>query len=79
MGMTAEEAWVDVEVVAAHLSVNKDSVYRWVHKQGFPAHRIGRLLRFRLSEVDQWVKTTEGTSPDTELQERIGKGLSQND
>ena len=73
MGMTAEEGWVDVATVAAHLSVNKDSVYRWVHQQGFPAHRIGRLLRFRLSEVDEWVKTTGGTALDTDLQENMGK------
>ena len=73
MGMTAEEGWVDVAIVAAHLRVNKDSIYRWVHKQGFPAHRIGRLLRFRLSEVDEWVKTTGGTDLDTDLQENKGK------
>ena len=73
MGMTAEEGWVDVATVAAHLSVNKDSIYRWVHKQGFPAHRIGRLLRFRLSEVDTWVKTAGATTLDTDLQENLGK------
>ena len=79
MEMTTEEGWVDVEVVAAHLSVNKDSIYRWVHRQGFPAHRIGRLLRFRLSEVDEWVKATGGISLDTEIQEHHGERLSQND
>ena len=77
MGMTAEEGWVDVATIAAHLQVNKDSIYRWVHKQGFPAHRIGRLLRFRLSEVDDWVKTTGGTTLDTDLQENIGKAESE--
>ena len=32
------------------------SIYRWVAAKGFPARRVGRLLRFRLSEVDEWVK-----------------------
>jgi len=55
--MTAEEErWVGVEDVAAHLDVNKDSVYRWIDKIGLPAHRLGRLFRFKLSEVDEWVK-----------------------
>jgi excisionase family DNA binding protein len=55
--MTAEEErWVGVEDVAAHLDVNKDSVYRWIDKMGLPAHRLGRLFRFKLSEVDEWVK-----------------------
>jgi len=54
--MTAEERWVSVEEVATHLGVNKDSVYRWVEKKRLPAHRVGRLFRFKLSEVDEWVR-----------------------
>lgn len=54
--MPTEERWVDVEEVASHLGVGKDSIYRWIDTKGFPAHRVGRLLRFRLSEVDAWVK-----------------------
>ena len=56
--MTSTESWVDISEVAAHLQVAKESVYRWVDSKGFPAHRVGRLLRFRLSEVDEWVKTS---------------------
>jgi len=55
--MKAEERWVGVEDVAAHLGVNKDSIYRWIDKMGLPAHRVGRLFRFKLSEVDEWVKS----------------------
>jgi len=54
--MTVEERWVGVEDVAAHLGVNKDSVYRWIEKMDLPAHRVGRLFRFKISEVDAWVR-----------------------
>ena len=54
--MSIEERWVDVEKVAKHLGVRRESVYRWIDKKGFPAHRAGRLLRFKLSEVDEWVR-----------------------
>jgi excisionase family DNA binding protein len=54
--MAPEERWVDVDDVAEHLGVNKDSVYRWIEKMGLPAHRLGRLFRFKLSEVDEWVR-----------------------
>jgi len=54
--MTAEERWVGVEDVAKHLDVNKDSVYRWIDKMGLPAHRVGRLFRFKISEIDDWVR-----------------------
>lgn len=53
--MTAEP-WVSVEVVARHLGVAKDSVYRWIELRHMPAHKIGRLWKFKLSEVDEWVR-----------------------
>jgi len=53
--MTAEP-WVSVDDVAKHLGVAKDSVYRWIDARGLPAHKIGRLWKFRLSEVDAWVE-----------------------
>ena len=55
--MTAEERWVGVDDVAAHLAVNKDSIYRWINNKGLPVHKVGRLFRFKLSEVDEWVRT----------------------
>ncbi len=53
--MTATEPWMSAEAVARHLGVATDTVYRWVRQKELPAHRVGRLLKFRLSEVDEWV------------------------
>jgi len=49
------EPWVSVEDVAKHLGVAKDSVYRWIETKGLPAHRVGRLWKFKLSEIDEGV------------------------
>ena len=57
------EPWVSVEDVAKHLGVAKDSIYRWIETKGLPAKRIGRLWKFKLSEVDQWVNA--GGAADT--------------
>jgi excisionase family DNA binding protein len=51
------EPWASVEEVAKHLGVAKDSIYRWIDRRGLPAHRIGRLWKFKVSEVDDWVRT----------------------
>jgi excisionase family DNA binding protein len=48
--------WVSVDAVAAHIGVAKDSVYRWIDAKGLPAHRVGKLWKFKLSEVDDWVR-----------------------
>ncbi|WP_345779606.1 helix-turn-helix domain-containing protein [Metallibacterium scheffleri] len=50
------EPWVSVEQVAQHLGVARDTIYRWREHRGLPAHRVGRLWKFRLSEVDDWVR-----------------------
>lgn len=49
------EPWSSVDDVATHLGVAKDSVYRWIERRNLPAHKIGRLWKFKLSEVDAWV------------------------
>ena len=81
--MTSTESWVDIVEVAAHLQVARESVYRWVDSKGFPAHRVGRLLRFRLSEVDEWVRTggdRDSRDHSTTKATRSGRsgGLNQN-
>lgn len=57
--MTEQEGWVAAEEVAAHLGIQKPTVYRWIRTGGLPAHRMGRLLRFKLSEVDGWAKARD--------------------
>ncbi|HWO87739.1 MAG TPA: helix-turn-helix domain-containing protein [Gemmatimonadales bacterium] len=49
-----------MEDVATHLRVAKESIYRWIDSTSLPAHRVGRLLRFKLSEVDEWVTASGG-------------------
>lgn len=54
--MNEPEPWVSVEEVARHLGISKDTVYRWIEARGLPAHKIGRLWKFKLSDVDEWVR-----------------------
>lgn len=58
-----EERWLSVEDIALHLGVSKETVYRWLEKEKIPAHRVGKLWKFRASEVDRWV--TGGGASDT--------------
>lgn len=58
------EPWVSLEEVAEHLGVSKDTVHRWLRKRGLPAHKVGRLWKFQVSEVDDWVRA--GKADDTD-------------
>ncbi len=51
------EAWSSLEEVATFLGVNKETVRNWIKKTDIPAHKIGRQWKFKLSEVDAWVKS----------------------
>ena len=64
MASRAQEPWTTADVVGRHLGVAKDTVYRWVRQRDLPAHRVGRLLKFRLSEVDAWVAREKPTELD---------------
>jgi excisionase family DNA binding protein len=50
-----DDRWRSVQEIAEYLGVSTDSVYRWVEHRGLPVHRVGRLLRFKCSAVDDWV------------------------
>jgi len=37
--------------------VTKDSIRNWIKKADILAHKVGRLWKFKFSEVDSWVKS----------------------
>ncbi len=54
--MEHTEQWLDVEGIAKHLGISAVSIYRWIEKGRIPAHKVGKLWRFKASEVDSWVQ-----------------------
>jgi excisionase family DNA binding protein len=62
-GAALTEPWVSVDDVAAHLGVAKDSVYRWIEAKHMPAHKIGKLWKFKLTEIDEWVRAGGANEP----------------
>jgi len=51
------DRWLSVEEIAEYLGVSKDTVYAWINKRNMPAHRIGRLWKFKSEEVDDGVRS----------------------
>ena len=51
-----EDRWLSVEEIAQYIGVSRDTVYNWIKGKNMPAHKIGRLWKFKLEEVDEWVK-----------------------
>ena len=51
------DKWCSLEETAEYLGVTKDTIRNWIKKTDIPAHKIGRLWKFKLTEVDEWVKS----------------------
>jgi len=52
-----EDRWLSVDEICKHLGVSNDTVYKWIDRHEMPAHRMGRLWKFKKDEVDEWVKS----------------------
>jgi len=50
------QPWLSADEIAAHLGVTKDTVYAWIADRGMPAHKVGRLWKFQIDEIDEWVR-----------------------
>lgn len=52
-----DQRWLSVDDVSAYLGIRRGTVYKWVERHGLPARKIGRLLKFRRAEIDEWMET----------------------
>ena len=51
-----DDRWLSVDEIAHYLGIKRDTVYKWIAERGMPSHRMGRLWKFKASEVDEWVR-----------------------
>ena len=51
------EKWVNLEDVAEHLSLSQDTVRTWIKEGKLPAYKAGKRYKFKISEVEEWVRT----------------------
>ena len=50
-----EDRWLSVDEIAAYLGIKRDTVYKWIDLKDMPAHKVGRLWKFKRVEIDEWV------------------------
>jgi len=54
--MKVERRLVGVEEVAHMLDMSKDTIYKWACQRKIPSVKCGRLTKFDLQEIDNWIK-----------------------
>jgi excisionase family DNA binding protein len=54
---TLPEKWVNLENIAEYLSVSEDTVRTWIRNKKIPVSRAGKRYKFKISEIDEWVRS----------------------
>ena len=59
-----EDHWLSVDEITACLMIKRDTIYKRTADKQMPAHKVGRLWKFRKEEVDEWVKSGSAKEAD---------------
>lgn len=52
------EGYISLEEAASYLNIKPVTLRKWIkEKEGLPAHQLGRLWKFKRSELDRWVQS----------------------
>ena len=58
MNENTNEKWESIDEAADYLGVKPVTIRDWIRKgKDIPAHKIGKQWKFKLSELDEWVKS----------------------
>jgi len=49
------ERWLSLEEISKHVGCSKDTI---------PYHKVGRMYKFKISEVDAWIESGQSADAD---------------
>ncbi len=53
-----QDRYIGLEEAAIYLDIKPVTLRKWIkEKPNLPAHQIGRLWKFKITELDEWVKS----------------------
>ena len=55
---TSQDGYIGLDEAAEYLNIKPVTLRKWIkQKDSLPAHQIGRLWKFKRSELDEWIKS----------------------
>ena len=49
------EQWVNTKEIAEHMGVTVETVRKWIKLEKIHCQSIGKIWKYKVSEVDEWV------------------------
>ncbi len=58
MTVMENDKWINIDEAAEYLGIKPATIRDWIRKgKDVPAHKIGKLWKFKRSELDAWVQS----------------------
>ena len=67
------EKWSTLKEVQEYLGVGRETILQWISKRNMPAYKVGRLWKFKLSEVDDWIRSGGAADDKNEEKETMAE------
>lgn len=58
-----DDRWLNVDEIAEYLGVSRDTVYSWIADRSMPAHKVGRFWKFKIDQIDAWIRNGGAAEP----------------
>ena len=49
------EIYLTIEELAKYFKLTEQTIRRWVRNREIPFHKIKKVIRFRVSEIERWI------------------------
>jgi len=56
------EKWSSMDTITDYLDVSRETVLQWINNRNMPAHKAGRQWKFKISEIDEWIRSGEAAN-----------------
>ncbi|MBO6240527.1 MAG: helix-turn-helix domain-containing protein [Butyrivibrio sp.] len=59
MDMNLQENYINLEEAAVYLGIKPATLRSWIKDPDneVPAHKVGRMWKFKRSEIDEWINS----------------------
>jgi excisionase family DNA binding protein len=65
------EKWVSMDFITDYLDAGRETILQWIGIRNMPAHKVGRQWKFKVSEVEEWIRS--GGAADKNTDDETGK------
>ena len=55
--MDIKDRYYSMPEICKHVGISRDTALRWISTKNMSAHKIGKNWKFKISEIDEWIKS----------------------